>query len=510
MNTQVEVSASKTSPKSISVVIAFAGVVVSVTAGLFIAGMANTLQVLVVAFGVTAFLVTFARLEWGVAVMLFVLYTQAYIIVGERYGVTNVVQGLIMLLVLSMGTRWIVYNHEIPQGWMRPLFLVAFYCMVGLISVLYAVDPAVAYYIEVELLKSGIIALIIAVVLRNEKSFHLAIWVLLAVGIFLGTLSIFQFVTGTYSNDYGGYAVAALQNIAGQSDDYRLGGPLQDPNYYAQLMLVLVPLALDRLWNEKQSILRVLAAWAFIACTFTVLLTYSRGGFLSMMAVVIAMLAVFHRGQLRYLLVVLIVGLFLVNVLPSKFTERISTLTELIPSLSSSNGGVRDSSIRGRTSEAIVALQMFADYPILGVGLGNYPGLYQKYSQRLGIDARSEVRQAHSLYLEVAAETGLLGLFSFGLLLWVVLKSMWKAQRSLARAGLTSVSNMVAAYAFGFLGYLLAAIFIHSAYPRNFWVLAGIALSIPRMAEIELETAEEARRNRPFSIERSGISQNRK
>ena len=84
----------------------------------------------------------------------------------------------------------------------------------------------------------------------------------------------------------------------------------------------------------------------------------------------------------------------------------------------------------------IVGLQMFADHPILGVGLGNYPLLYQQYSQRLGIDLRSEIRQAHNLYLEVAAETGLLGLLSFGLLLVVMFWSIWKAHQALAKKGL--------------------------------------------------------------------------
>ena len=55
---------------------------------------------------------------------------------------------------------------------------------------------------------------------------------------------------------------------------------------------------------------------------------------------------------------------------------------------------------------------------------------------------------------------------------------------------MTSISNMVVAYAFGLLGFLISAFFIHAVYFRNFWVLAGIALAIPRMAEIEIESAE--------------------
>jgi O-antigen ligase len=474
----------------VSVVITLIGLVLSIIISLFITGSANTLWALVIMFAVIAFVVTFARLEWGVAAMIFLLYTQAYIIVGERYGVTNVVQGLIMLLSLSMGTRWIVYSDEFPQGWMHASFLIFFYCFVTLASVLFAENSEVAMPVAVETLKSGTIALIIAMALKNASSFRMAIWVLLLAGIFLGTLSVIQFATSTYDKDYGGYALAAVQNISGETNDYRLGGPVGDPNFFAQMMLVVVPLALDRLWNEKRSIFQILAGWALGVCTFTVLLTYSRGGFLAMAVVVIAMVAIFHRGQLRYLLAVVVVGLFLFNILPSRFTERIGTLAELLPSSSSTGGVAKDYSFRGRTSEAIVAFRMFADHPILGVGLGNYPVLYQKYSQRLGMDFRSEDRHAHSLYLEVAAETGLLGLFSFALLLWGVFRSVRKAQHALSKKDLASVSTMIVAFAFGFIGYLTSALFIHSAYPRNFWLLVGIALAIPRVAETEIEIVE--------------------
>jgi len=124
------------------------------------------------------------------------------------------------------------------------------------------------------------------------------------------------------------------------------------------------------------------------------------------------------------------------------------------------------------------------------VGLGNYPLLYQKYARQFGLEFRSEVRQAHDLYLEVAAETGLLGFFSFAVLLWGIFSSIWKAQQLLAKKGLTSLSNMIVAFAFGLLGFLISALFIHAVYFRNFWVLAGLALAIPRVAQTEIEAAE--------------------
>jgi O-antigen ligase len=479
--------------KPVALTVAGVGIILSAIAGLLISGGSERMYLLLAVLGLIAFVITFARLDLGAAGMVLALYTQTHFILGERYGITDVVQGLIMLLLVSMITRWVVYSPEFPQGWMRPLFLVAFYCLVCLASVMYAVTPSVATPIAIDTLKSGIIAIIIAITLKTKNSFRLAIWMLLVAGIFLGSLSVIQFASGNYYNNYGGYAEASFSNISGQTDDYRLGGPVGDPNYYAQMMLVLVPLALDRLWHESRRVMRFFAAWALGVCSFTVLLTYSRGGFISMVIVVAAMLFVFHRGQLRYVTIAAIFALLLLNFLPAQFTQRIGTLTELVPGNSADNGLSQDSSFRGRTSEMLVALRMFADYPIFGVGLGNYPLLYQQYARRVGLEFRAEVRQAHSLYLEIAAETGLLGVFSFGVLIWGIFRSVWKSYQVLTRKGLTSIANMVAAQAFGLLGFLIAASFIHAVFFRNFWVLAGIALAVPRMAQIEIENAERTR-----------------
>ena len=68
-----------------------------------------------------------------------------------------------------------------------------------------------------------------------------------------------------------------------------------------------------------------------------------------------------------------------------------------------------DVSIRGRASEALAAVAMFRDEPLGGVGYGAYDRNYVEYSTPVGLDPRREERAAHSLYLEIAAELGLVG-----------------------------------------------------------------------------------------------------
>jgi hypothetical protein len=49
-------------------------------------------------------------------------------------------------------------------------------------------------------------------------------------------------------------------------------------------------------------------------------------------------------------------------------------------------------------------------------------------------------------------------------------------------------ANMATGFGIAFVGYLLAALFVHAAYPRYFYLLIGIAFALPNLI---LEPVEE-------------------
>lgn len=454
-------------------------------AGVLVMGVASPLGLLVIVLGVAVLIATVVRIDWGLLVVIFIIYTRLSDVAVKYHGVPDVAKSFILVLAIAMAARWILYSNERPHGWGRPALVIALFGMVGFASLFYASDFTEAQAAAVEFFKDGVVAVIITMLLQRGLMFRRIIWTLLAAGILLGTLSVYQYLTGTFDNTYGGFAQAPVQNIVGATNDHRAAGPIGDPNYYAQMMLVLVPLALDRLWNERRRPLRLIALWALAVCSLAIILTFSRGGFVSLVVMLVVMV-IYRRQQLANWLPALAVGLVLLQFVPSTYTDRMQTLVKVIPGYRSGTTVRQDAALRGRASELLIATQMFYDYPLLGVGLGNYSVRYQEYSRRLGMDPRAEPRDAHNLYLEIAAETGLLGLAAFGLLLWVMFRGIWEARKALLAAGLTAYADMISAYAFGLIGYMTAALFIHAAYPRYFWVLAGIALAIPRVAEQEV------------------------
>ncbi len=53
----------------------------------------------------------------------------------------------------------------------------------------------------------------------------------------------------------------------------------------------------------------------------------------------------------------------------------------------------------------------------------------------------------------------------------------------LARQGKANEAEMVMSFLIAVAGYLIAAVFLHSAYPRYFWLLFGIALAIAHIGK---------------------------
>jgi O-antigen ligase len=130
----------------------------------------------------------------------------------------------------------------------------------------------------------------------------------------------------------------------------------------------------------------------------------------------------------------------------------------------------------------MVAWNMFRDNPVLGVGIGNYNSYYQVYARKLGLEWRTTDRSAHNLYLEVAAERGVLGLIVFATIIAFTLQRVFSAGKKFTLLGQSDFAGLAGALGISFITYLIASIFLHDAYPRFFWVLIGICWALPQCA----------------------------
>jgi O-antigen ligase len=443
----------------------------------------HPLIVLAIPVALVVGLATFANSELGLLILIFITYTRFSDVLVKYQRLPSIADPLIGLLVVVLAVRLLLYGER-PKGWGRAALVVLIFGLWCAMSLFYADNQRVAQNALIVYVKDIVVAVMAASVLQRLATLRRIVWILLAAGIFLGTLTVWQQVTRTFSNNYWGFAQGAAQNIVGQTSDFRASGSVGDPNFYAQIMVVLIPLAIDRFRHERSWWLRGLALYAAAVTALTIVFTYSRGGFVAM---VVAAALMFTRRPPRVPLSILaLAAVFILwPFVPAQYTARVTTIFNLIPGLGQADAAA-EVSFRGRLSENAAAILMFQEHPITGVGLDNYKIIYQSYSRRLGLDDRLELRAPHSLYLQIASELGVVGLIIFGWILISLFGGLIQAQRDLVRYGQGEQAHLVFAFLAGLVGYLAAAVFLHSAYARFLWLLFAIGLTIPNVVKNEL------------------------
>ena len=416
----------------------------------------------------------------ALSAFVFIIYTNLSPVMVSFWNLPSIAQPIVAFLSVVLLIRVFLFRDEV-RGLQLPIILIGMYILIGMFTLVYAINFTVGYATLIDGLKDIYFSVLIVAFIQRPKTLKLVIWALLFAGILMSSVSLYQQFTGTFLNQYWGFGQGITSSTG---TGYRLGGPIGDPNYYAMFLVTLISLAIDRSLHEKSVLLRILAGWVVAACTLTVLYTYSRGGFIALIGVIIFFGYRFRR-RLRFIPVVLGVSIVFVvfQFLPAKYTDRVSTLLSFFPQ--SGSNPLADASIRGRTSQMMAAFQMFLDHPIVGVGIANYNTNYSAYSRPMGIDRTIGNRYAHDLYLQIAAERGLLGLSAFAILVFATFRTLYSAEIQLTRAKMEEYASIAAAIGASLVGYLIASMFLHDSYFRYFWVLIGIAWSLPQIIPVE-------------------------
>lgn len=449
----------------------------------------NPLKLVLLFGGAGAAMVTMRNSEWGLLALVFMSYTR-FSDVMVRNGAPSTAQPFLALLFLIIFLRWALYNQK-PEPWLKPAAWIFVYGMVGVATFLYADDVLRVKNGVVAYFKDAIIVVVVVMMMRSPKMLHRAMWALLFAGIFMASITTWQQLTGTFENDYLGFAKAGkMQIVSGVEDDYRIAGPIGDPNFYSQVILTLIPLGMDRLWNEKNKKLRWFAIWQLSVCMASIFFSFSRGAFLSL---AVSSFIMFVRRPPKPLSVIIIIalGFVVIPTLPASYIARLETIPEAIPGLAKED--VRnEASFRGRSSAQQAGLRMFWANPIFGLGVGNFGNHYQEYARDLGLDNSRWDQAPHNMYLEILTEKGLFGLSVFGAMIWMLFRDMNKARKKFREINMDDFDNLVFGFQAGLVGYMFAGIFLQLSYPRFFWILIAIAYAIPNVANKAYEEYREA------------------
>ena len=135
-----------------------------------------------------------------------------------------------------------------------------------------------------------------------------------------------------------------------------------------------------------------------------------------------------------------------------------------------------DRTLFRRLTYNLIGLDLFSKNPVFGIGPGNFPLYYIGDEYRWYPGRELAPRQLHNTYMEVAVETGLIGLGLFLAFLITAMRAVWKVA-----ARHDSLGSHAKALFYGFLGFLIASIFMPNEDIKFTWMLPALCVCAARL-----------------------------
>jgi len=271
----------------------------------------------------------------------------------------------------------------------------------------------------------------------------------------------------------GWVAVDALTNfIAGKDlvETYRAGGVgggmFGNPNDLALALGILIPLAVALALTARALPARLLWLASAGVMAGALLVTFSRAGFLSLVAAGMYVLATMGRRRARVTVVLLLGGLALASFAPEGYGDRVLSIFD--------HSLDRTGSAIGRTEVLWRSLQVVASNPKVWVaGLG--PGNFHIVSIHEAVN--------HNAYLQVLTEIGLPALVLYLLFLTGAFRGLRDLVKSRRRGdGWDAVSVLAISLRASLLAYAVGSFFGSVAYQWPLYYAAGYAVCLRQIA----------------------------
>ncbi|HEY6637815.1 MAG TPA: O-antigen ligase family protein [Solirubrobacterales bacterium] len=470
---------------------ALLAIVFGLAAATSVAAVAGVLALIA---AIAVVVAAFTETRWALLVLLFLLYSYAGWVVGHTLGGPEVSQALLMIIIAALVWQHLTRTERfsLPGELIAVLILGAAFAA----SAAFTTDADASLRQIWDFIGYGLTVVAIVVLLDRPLWLRRAVWTVAVAGGALGLISLIQAVTGTYDNDFAGFAIARPEGAG----VFRVGGPL-DPNFFGQVLVATAVLALYLGLSARERGGRLLASAIFTVCIAATGFTGSRG---ALVAAAAAFCLILFLGPFPRDIGAAIAGVVVIAALvflPSGLQARVGlpTSSSASPEMATVTKG-SDDAIQGRKSENLAALQMFRDHPIFGVGPGNYSRHYLSYSERIGLDPRLAPREAHSLYFGALGETGIVGACALFAVLWLAVRGAWRARSRLRGRDALLAEGIFASL----ISFLVAGLFLHAAYPRYLWILVGFGFVAGQLAR---KAAPSAAHAEPVTVEGPAVAE---
>jgi O-antigen ligase len=273
-----------------------------------------------------------------------------------------------------------------------------------------------------------------------------------------------------------------------------VSGIFGNPNDLAMNMVTFLPaaavIAMSRGASTSKRLLAALLSALMLA---TIVFTKSRGGFLGLAAVLLTLLFLGRRVRPGFGTLAIVAVLCASPFMPSTFWERMQSIVDDQKDKEEFTG-----TREARWTVMKEGMKTFAERPLTGIGAGQF----QNYNP----PGRKEAwRETHNAPIQVAAETGILGLVAFMFLVVRAGVGARTTRRLLRRPrkkddpdplgsvmpepDRAAMNAHTVAMTAGFFGWLVCSLFASVAYNWTFYYLLALIIAGREMVTIRLRAA---------------------
>lgn len=417
------------------------------------------------------------RPDIGTYLFLGLLWINVPAVLTQFHNVPGVLANSLALLLFIPVGRYLLARKSVVVT--PALFAILLFLAANMLSAAFSQSPDTGWArIQTFLAEGLLVYLLVTNAVRTPRILRGATWILVLAAVFMGGLSVHQELTQAYRDPYFGFAQTTRQDdpLSEQpraDSRPRMMGPIGEQNRYAQTLLVILPLALYGLRLRSARWRLAIGIPAALIITAGVLLTFSRGAAVALVMLLLV-LVIWRYVRLRHMVAMACAFLLTVLLIAPEFLARVDSITAA-SELVTGEGEGPDNAILGRATSNLAALLVFVDYPITGVGPAVYSTEFSiEYANELGLRHFGQTRRAHNMYLEWAADLGVIGLVTGLSMLAVTMVQLARARRYW-RWRRPDYANLAGAYWLALVAYTGTAIFLHLSYERYFFTLLGLA-----------------------------------
>ncbi|HSE98480.1 MAG TPA: O-antigen ligase family protein [Blastocatellia bacterium] len=407
----------------------------------------------------------------GLFLFTLLLYARPNELFPEIFGTFPFVKIIAIATLLAYAASKITSGERLTI-WPTELKMVAAITLLGVIFIPIASAPQESIDVLLDTFLKVIAIFVLMINLIETRDRLWLLWKLVVVcGAGLSLMALTNYLQGNFAVKYQGTGYRI-----------RIGGPegfFGNPNDLAIIFVMLIPLAVA-LALMSSGMKRVIYFASAALLTTGVVVTFSRGGFLGLVATGAVLLWKTGRGNrpLSLVAAAMVLGIF-VAMSPGSYANRIISIFD--SSLDTTGSGEERRELLER------AFEIASARPVLGVGMGNY----HIYSHR--------EQHAHNSYLEISAELGVAGLIAFLILIFAPLRSLRRIERESAGSLFSSsfagrkrenyfLSVTLQA---AIIGFCVCAFFASVQYLWFLYFLVAYAISLRRIIAFERDGSAE-------------------